>query len=328
MGEQVKKIQTEESSRTRFDYGQLLGKYNLVILLVIFTAIASVLSPRFLTLQNFLNLLQQSSITGILAIGMTFVIITAGIDLSVGSVVALTGMVVAILIDGGNSIALSILAALVTGAALGFINGFISTKFTVPAFIVTLAMMVSARGLALLVTDGKPVFGLPQAFNFLGAGFIGIFPVSGLIWIALTIIAALALKYTPFGRNLFAVGGNPEAAHLSGIRVNFHLITVYVISGIMAALAGVVLTSWLTVGQPTAASGSELDAIAAVVLGGTSLFGGTGGVGGTFIGVLLMSIITNIFNLLGLASYYQQIFMGLIIVLALILNRFVVGKKA
>ncbi|MDA8234075.1 MAG: ABC transporter permease [Clostridia bacterium] len=306
---------------------EFFSKYNLIILLVLFTAIASILSPKFLTLQNFLNLLQQSSITGILAIGMTFVIITAGIDLSVGSIVALAGMIVAILIQETNSILVAILAALAVGAVLGFINGYISTKFVVPAFIVTLAMMVSARGMALLVTEGKPVFGLPEAFNFLGAGFILGIPVSGLIWILLTILCALVLKFTPFGRNLYAVGGNPEAAHLSGIRVNFHLTSVYVISGVMSALAGVILASWLTVGQPTAAKGAELDAIAGVVLGGTSLFGGIGGVGGTFIGVLIMSIITNIFNLLGLASYYQQIFMGLIIVLALILNRFVAGKK-
>ncbi len=327
MVEPTKAIQTEKLWNN-YSIRQLLSRYNLVILLVIFTTIASILSPKFLTVQNFLNLLQQSSITGMLALGMTFVIVTAGIDLSVGSIVALAGMVVAVLIQDGISIGLSIVAALAVGAVLGFVNGFISTKFTVPAFIATLAMMVSARGLALLVTEGKPVFGLPQSFSFLGAGFILGLPVSGLTWVILTVIAALILKYTPFGRNLYAVGGNPEAAHLSGIRVNYHLISVYVISGVMSALAGVVMASWLTVGQPTAAKGAELDAIAGVVLGGASLFGGKGGVGGTFIGVFVMSIITNIFNLLGLASYYQQIFMGLIIVLALVLNRFVAGEKA
>jgi len=307
---------------------QMLARYNLLILLVIFIGIAAFLSVKFLTLQNFLNLLQQSSITGIIAVGMTFVIIVAGIDLSVGSIVALAGMVVAVLIAGGYSIPVAILAALGVGVLLGLVNGYINTKFNVPAFIVTLAMMESARGLALLITNGKPVFGLPAAFNFLGAGFIGRLPVSGLLWIGITVLAGLVLKYTPYGRNLYAVGGNSEAAHLSGVRVHRHLISVYIISGFLSALAGVVMASWLTVGQPTAAKGVELDAIAAVVLGGTSLFGGTGGVWGTFIGVFLMSIITNIFNLLGLASYYQQIFMGLIIVLALILNRFVVGKNA
>lgn len=323
-----KTMQSDNKIQKNFDFRHFLSKYNLIILLLIFTVVASILSPKFMTVQNFLNLLQQSSVTGILALGMTFVIITAGIDLSVGSVAALAGMVVAILIQGGHSIGFSILAALAVGAALGFANGFLSTKFKIPAFIVTLAMMVSARGLALLMTEGKPVFGLPSSFNFLGAGFVLGLPVSGLTWILLTVLASLALKYSPFGRKLYAVGGNPEAAHLSGIRVEKKLISVYVISGVMAALGGIVLASWLTVGQPTAAKGAELDAIAGVVLGGTSLFGGTGGVGGTFIGVLIMSIITNIFNLLGLASYYQDIFMGLIIVMALILNRFVAGKSS
>lgn len=323
-------INSKDESGTRINkinIKGLLARYNLLILLMVFIIIASALSPKFLTLKNFLNLIQQCSIPGIIAMGMTFVILVAGIDLSVGSIVALAGMIAAILISSGISIPLAVLAALFAGAVLGFVNGFLSTKFNIPSFIVTLAMMVSARGLALLLTNGKPVFGLPESFGVLGGGFIGIFPVSGLIWIVLTIIAAIILKYTPFGRNLYAVGGNPEAAHLSGIRVERHLISVFVISGLLSALAGVVMASWLTVGQPTAASGAELNAIAAVVLGGTGLFGGTGGVLGTFAGVLLLTIITNIFNLLGLASYYQDIFMGLIIVLALILNKYIKGNN-
>lgn len=313
--------------KNKLNITELIGKYNLLILLIVFITIASILSKEFLTVGNFLNLLQQSSVTGIIAIGMTFVILVAGIDLSVGSIVALAGMVVAILLKQDVAIPLAIMLTLCVGAALGFISGFVSTKFNIPAFIATLAMMISARGLALLLTNGKPVFGLPEAFGFLGGGFIGNVPVSGLLWVALTIIAAIVLKYSPYGRNLYAVGGNPEAAHLSGVRVNRHLISVFVVSGVLAALAGIVLASWLTVGQPTAAKGAELNAIAAVVLGGTSLFGGIGSIWGTFAGVLLLSIITNIFNLLGLASYYQDIFMGLIIILALILNKYVKGNN-
>jgi ribose transport system permease protein len=187
-------------------------------------------------------------------------------------------------------------------------------------------MMVAARGLALLLTDGQPVFNLPESVRFFGKNLFGI-PVSGLIWIALTLIAIFVLRYTTFGRKLYAIGGNPQSAHLTGIEVNRYITIAYVISGALAALAGIVLASWLTVGQPTAGSGIELDAIAAVVLGGTSLMGGVGGVGGTFVGVLLMSMITNIFNLLGLSSYFQSIFMGIIIVLALVLNKFVIQKK-
>lgn len=317
---------TAPDSKKGINVREFMRRYNLLILVLLFIVIASMLSPRFLTTKNFLNLLQQSSVVGIVSLGMSFVIIVAGIDLGVGSVVALAGMIVSVLLSAGYGIFVSVTVALLAGAVLGTINGVLSTKARVPSFIVTLAMMVSARGLALLITDGKPVFNLPLSFRWLGSGFIGPFPVSGLLWVLLTILAALVLRHTAFGRSLYAIGGNAESARLSGIRVERKMIAVFVISGIMAALGGVVLTSWLTVGQPTAARGMELDAIAAVVLGGSSLFGGTGGVLGTFGGVWLMAIITNIFNLLGMSSYYQQIFMGLIILAALMLNQFVVNR--
>lgn len=303
----------------------ILRRYSILFLLLILVIVASMLSPRFFTVGNFLNLLQQSSVIGIVSIGMTFVIITGGIDLSVGSILALAGMIVGILLKNGMAISLAIFITLVVGALLGGINGFITTKARVPAFLATLAMMVAARGMALLTTDGQPVFGLPSKFNVLGAGFLWGIPISGIIWILLTLITAFILKYSVFGRRLYAVGGNPEAAYLSGININKVIATTYIISGLLSAFAGIVLASWLTVSQPTAGNGAELNAIAAVVLGGASLSGGTGGVMGTFIGVLLMSIITNIFNLIGLSSYYQSIFMGVIIVLALVLNEFVVG---
>ncbi|GAF25360.1 ribose/xylose/arabinose/galactoside ABC-type transport systems, permease components [Moorella thermoacetica Y72] len=302
-----------------------LRRYSILVLLFILIIIATILSPHFLTVGNFLNLLQQSAVIGIVSIGMTFVIITGGIDLSVGSILALAGMIVGILLKNGMVISLAVLITLVAGALLGGISGFITTKARVPAFLATLAMMVAARGMALLATDGQPVFGLPPAFNVFGAGFFLGIPVSGIIWILLTLVAAFILKYSAFGRRLYAVGGNPEAAYLSGVKVNKIIAVTYIISGLLSAFAGIVLASWLTVSQPTAGSGAELNAIAAVVLGGASLSGGTGGVMGTFIGVLLMSIITNIFNLIGLSSYYQSIFMGVIIVLALVLNDFVVG---
>ncbi|MGB9662008.1 MAG: ABC transporter permease [Moorellaceae bacterium] len=302
-------------------------RYSMLILLVILGIIASTLSPKFLTVNNILNLLQQSSVIGIVAIGMTFVIIGAGIDLSVGSVLALAGMVVGILLKNNIGISTSIILATLLGACLGGVNGVIITKAKVPPFIATLAMMVAAKGLALLTTDGQPVFGLPGAFNVIGAGFLWGVPVSGLIWVFLTAVSAFVLKYSTFGRRLYAVGGNPEAARLSGIKVDQVIGITYVISGALAAFAGIVLASWLTVSQPTAGGGAELNAIAAVVLGGTSLFGGTGGVMGTFVGVLMMSIITNIFNLIGLSSYYQSIFMGVIIVLALVFNQLVFGGE-
>lgn len=324
--EQIREASTGKKSAPSFDVGKFLRKYNLFLLLAIFIAIGSALSPKFFTVQNFLNLLQQSAVVGIISVGMTFVIIVAGIDLSVGSILALAGMVTALAIPY-TGVFVAMILGVIAGVLMGFINGWVTTKLKVPAFIATMAMMVAARGLALLLTDGKPVYNLPEAMRFFGRNLFDRIPVSGIVWIILTILAVLVLRYTTFGRKLYAIGGNPQSAHLSGIEVNRYVTCTYVICGALSALAGIVLASWLTVGQPTAGKSIELDAIAAVVLGGTSLFGGVGGVGGTFVGVLLMSIITNIFNLLGLSSYYQSIFMGMIIVLALVLNRFVISKQ-
>lgn len=304
-----------------------LKKYNLFLIFIGFLVIGSLLSEHFFSTQNILNVMQQSSFVGIVSIGMTFVIITAGIDLSVGSILALTGMLVSLMLSHGMNLPLAIVITILIGAVLGLINGFISTKFKVPAFIVTMAMMVSAKGLALLTTDGKPIYDLPASFTRLGENVFGRIPFTGFVWIVLTLLGVIVLKYTTFGRKLYAIGGNTESARLSGIAVEKYIIMSFIISGVLAAVAGILMAAWLNVGQPTSGTGLELNAIAAVVLGGTSLFGGKGGVAGTFIGVLIMSVIINIFNLLGLSSYYQSIFMGVIIVLALIMNQFITNKK-
>ncbi|MFS0891629.1 ABC transporter permease [Peribacillus frigoritolerans] len=305
----------------------ILKKYNLFFIFLGFILIGSILSDQFLSVQNLLNLLQQSSFVGIVSIGMTFVILVAGIDLSVGAVLALTGMLVSILLGTGMTPILAIVITLITGSFLGFVNGFVSTKFKVPAFIATLAMMVSARGLALLSTNGEPIYDLPEGFTALGGNVFGKIPFTAMVWITLTIVALVVLKYTTFGRKIYAVGGNEESSRLSGIPVEKYVTWCFVIAGLLAAVAGILMSAWLTVGQPTAGTGLELDVIAAVVIGGTSLMGGKGSIGGTFIGVLIMSMIVNIFNLLGLSSYYQSIFMGLIIVLALIMNQYIINKK-
>lgn len=321
-------IERNEEREARFpSFKVILKKYNLFFIFLGFIIIGSLLSDQFLSVQNILNLLQQSSFVGIISIGMTFVILVAGIDLSVGAVLALTGMMATLLISSGMNPAAAIAITLVVGAALGFVNGFISTKFKVPAFIATLAMMVSARGLAFLTTDGNPIYDLPPSFTALGGNVFGKIPLTAIIWIVLTIVAVIVLKYTTFGRKIYAVGGNAESARLSGIPVEKYVTWCFIISGTLAAVAGILMSAWLTVGQPTAGTGLELDVIAAVVLGGTSLFGGKGSIGGTFIGVLIMSMIVNIFNLLGLSSYYQSVFMGLIIVLALIMNQYISNKK-
>lgn len=314
---------------------EFIKKYNLILLLLIFIIISTILSPNFLTINNFLNLLQQSSIPGIVAIGMTLVILLGGIDLSVGSVLAFSGMMTSVVVQkfgGGNSmtgILLGILAGLFVSAIMGLITGILTSHFHLPDFIASLAMMEAARGAALLTTGGNPVFGLDGKFHVLGGGFLfDSVAISGIFWILFTIILALVLKYTVFGRSLFAIGGNREAAMLSGIKTKRNYIITYVISALLAGFAGILTASWMSTGQPTAGNGYELDAIAACVIGGASLSGGAGSILGTFGGVFLLQILTNIFNLVGLPSYYQRIAKGIIIVLALLLNHFVSKKKA
>ncbi len=310
----------------------IIKKYNLVILLAIFIVISAILSPNFLTLGNFFNLLLQASIPGIVAIGMTLVILLGGIDLSVGSVLAFSGMMTSIIVErmGGDTPAIIVGCAvgLAIGAAMGLVTGVLIAKFGLPDFIASLAMMEIARGAALLTTSGNPVFGLSKKFHVLGGGFVfGKVAISGIFWIILTIAFVLILKYTVFGRSLFAIGGNREAAMLSGIKTKKNYVMTYMISGLLAGFAGILTASWMSTGQPTAGDGYELDAIAASVIGGASLSGGIGSVAGTFGGVFLLRIITNIFNLVGLPSYYQRIAKGVIIVFALLLNRFVAKES-
>lgn len=318
--------------KSNVNINTIIKKYNLVMLLAVFIIISAVLSPNFLTLGNFFNLLQQASIPGIVAIGMTLVILLGGIDLSVGSVMAFSGMITSIIVEkmGGDvaSILVGCLAGLAVGGLMGFVTGTLIARFGLPDFIASLAMMEVARGAALLTTSGNPVFGLSKEFHVLGGGFFfGKVAISGLFWIALTIIFALILKYTVFGRSLFAIGGNHEAAMLSGIKTKKNYALTYMISGLLSGFAGILTASWMSTGQPTAGDGYELDAIAASVIGGASLSGGIGSIAGTFGGVFLLRIITNIFNLVGLPSYYQRIAKGIIIVFALLLNKFVSSDK-
>lgn len=300
----------------------VLRNSNLLLVFILLCVVASILAPEFLTTRNIGNLLQQSSLTGIVAIGMTLVILTAGIDLSVGSTAAFGGMLVAILISHGTNVVLALVITLAAGAVAGLVMGGLSAYLSLPSFMTTLAGLTSIRGLTYLLTNGTPSGGdLPEGFRLLGGGFIGYVPIVGLIFIGVTVIAALVLRGTTFGEYVYAVGSNREAARLSGLPVRAVTTAVFAISGLLAALAGILLTSRLTIGQPTAFNGLELDAIAAVVLGGTNLFGGRGGVFGTFIAVLLLSVLQNLFNLLGLSSFFQMVVTGLILVAALVLNR-------
>jgi len=318
--------------KTKVQVGQIVKKYNLIILLLTFISISAILSPDFLTWNNFFNLFQQASIGGIVALGMTLVIIVGGIDLSVGSVLAFSGMVAAMIVFafGGTTsgIIIAVVASLAVGAIIGLVTGGLISYLRLPDFIASLAMMEIARGAALLTTAGSPVFGLSEEFRVLGGGFLGgKLAYTSIYWVILTVIVALALKYTVFGRSLYAIGGNREAAMLSGINTKRNYTITYILSALLGGFAGVLTASWMSTGQPTAGTGAELDAIAASVIGGASLSGGAGSVIGTFGGVFLLQILTNIFNLVGLPSYYQRIAKGVIIVIALLLNKYVAQSK-
>lgn len=315
-------VVTAEAPSTQRQHRQnIIVKFNLLFIFAALFVVASLVAPQFLTSQNLANLLQQSSLTGIVAIGMTLVILTAGIDLSVGSVAALAGMLVAIFIGLGIPWPLALVLAVLAGAISGGIVGSLSAYLMLPAFMVTLAALQSVRGLTYLTTNGTPTTSdIPMGLRFLGAGSVGPIPTVGIIFIVVAIVAGIVLNKTTYGEYIYAVGSNKDAARLSGLPVKKILVSVYVISGSLAAFAGILLTARLTIGQPTANQGLELDAIAAVVLGGTSLFGGKGSIFGTFIAVLLLSVLRNLFNLMGLSSFFQMLVTGLILVAALILN--------
>ncbi|ABZ75155.1 Monosaccharide-transporting ATPase [Shewanella halifaxensis HAW-EB4] len=286
--------------------------------------VVSLLSPNFLTVDNFLNILRQTSINGIIAVGMTIVILTAGIDLSVGSVLALSGAIVATLIGMDVPVMIALPVALIAGAALGAISGIIVAKGKVQAFIATLVTMTLLRGVTMVYTDGRPVpTGFSEtadSFTWLGTGYVLGIPVP--VWLMAIVFtgAWYLLNHTRFGRYIYAVGGNESAARLSGIAVDKVKIAAYAICGSMAALAGIIVTARLSSAQPTAGMGYELDAIAAVVLGGTSLMGGKGRIVGTLIGALIIGFLNNALNLLDVSSYYQMIAKASVILLAVLID--------
>jgi len=298
-----------------------LGKYGIFIAFIAVVVILSIISPSFLTSRNLLNIVRQSSIHGVMAVGMTFVILTAGIDLSVGSVLALTGVLCASFEHSGLPVVLIVIATLGIGAFIGSVNGLIITKGKVTPFVVTLGMMSVARGLAHIYTNGQPISGFGDGFRYIGASdFLGV-PVPIIIFVLTILIAAVILRDTRLGRYTYAIGGNEEAVRLSGINVDRFKITAYAISGLTAALGAIILTSRLNAGESIAGVGYELDVIASVVIGGTSLMGGRGSVWGTLIGALLIGTINNGMNLLTIPSYWQLVVKGSIIVGAALLDR-------
>ncbi|MFC9946239.1 ABC transporter permease/substrate-binding protein [Streptomyces pratensis] len=288
--------------------------------LVVLLVAMSLLSGDFLTTQNLLNVGVQAAVTAILAFGVTFVIVSAGIDLSVGSVAALSATVLAwSATSAGVPVWLAVIIAVATGIACGFVSGALVAYGKLPSFIATLAMLSVARGLSLVISQGRPI-PFPDSVSVLGDTLGGWLPVPVLVMIAMGLIAALILGRTYIGRSMYAIGGNEEAARLSGLRVKKQKLAIYALSGLFAAVAGIVLASRLVSAQPQAAQGYELDAIAAVVIGGASLAGGVGKASGTLIGALILAVLRNGLNLLSVSAFWQQVVIGVVIALAVLLD--------
>lgn len=302
-----------------------IAEYGIGLAFVLELILFSFLSPYFLTAENLLNVSLQASITGIIAVGMTFVILTAGIDLSVGSLVAFAGVITTGLLKSdlplGLTYPLAVLAGLLFGAFSGGVAGMFVTRFRITPFIVTLALMTIWRGAAFVATEGRPIWELPEGFALLARGRVLEIPIPTLVMLAVYAVAHIVLTQTRFGRYVYAVGGNIEAARLAGIPTQRVLMNVYVISGFLSALSGILLASRVNSGQPNSGLMYELDVIAAVVVGGTSLFGGRGTVVGTLIGSLLIGVLRNGLNLMNVESYVQQVIVGVVILLAVMMDR-------
>ena len=320
---------------------QVAARHAAPLFLLLLIAVFAVLEPRFLHPLNIFNVLRQVSIAGLIATGMTFVILTAGIDLSVGSLMALSGLVGAYVFKGGlsdrfavgaaaeagNPLILAVAAALAVGIGGGLIQGLAITRLRVPPFVVTLGGLTAFRGAALLVSGGGPISGFSATYTWWGQGRIGIVPVPVIIFLLAAILAHLVLKYTRFGKHVYATGGNIRAAALNGVPVNRVIVLCYLISGFSCGLAAFLLSARLNSAEAVAGLGLELTVIASVVIGGTSLFGGVGGIFGTVIGALLIGVLTNGLVLLNVSSFVQQIVIGVILVAAVALDQYAVQRK-
>jgi ribose/xylose/arabinose/galactoside ABC-type transport system permease subunit len=301
----------------------------ILLAFLVLIVLGATQSEHFLTFENFSNVARQASIAGILGIGMTFVILTAGIDLSVGSILGIVAIGYAALLAGGVPWPLAILLALALGSLVGAINGLGITRGGIQPFIMTLGMLVIARGVTLTYSDAKPIRAGAAApdIAWIGTGSVGPLPVPFLMFIGIALLAWFTLRYTTFGRQVYAVGDNLEAARLSGIPTRRVIFSVYVISGLCAAISALIVVARLGAAEATQGEGFELDAIAIVVIGGTSLFGGSGGIGGTLVGAGIVAAVNNLLNLLGVPPFSQRIAKGLIILGAVLLERRTRGQE-
>jgi len=302
-----------------------------LLALVVIIILLSFSSPYFFTVDNLLNIFRQSSVNALLALGQLLVIITAGIDLSVGSILGLCAIMVAIFLKAGWPVVFAILGCIIVGASVGWLNGAMLTKLKLPhPFISTLATMNIARGLALIISGGFPISDLPANYRIWGASSVGIIPMPVIIVVIVFVLFHFLLSKTVSGRDIYAIGGNKLAAFYAGIPTNRRLVLVYTLSGVLAGLAAIILTGRMNSGFPLAGMGAELDSIAAVIIGGASFFGGVGTVWGTLVGALLMGVLRNGLNLLNVSSYWQTVVIGAVIVWAVwmdVLRQRVMKKK-
>jgi inositol transport system permease protein len=333
-------IGTEETERHGVNVARLLVSFGPLIFLAALMVVFTIMKPSFIDPINLFNILRQISITGLIALGMTFVILTAGIDLSVGSLLAFCGMCAAVVAKGGaaNSMSLdpsqaggygwfaALMAAIVVGAACGAIQGIAITRLKVPPFVVTLGGLTVFRGLTLTISNGGPISGFDADMRWFGTALIGPVPVPAIIFAIAAILCHIVLRYTRYGRAVYAVGGNAEAARLSGLRVDRILISVYVIVGFFAGLAAFVLSARLNSAEAVAGMGYELTVISAVVIGGTSLFGGIGSISGTVVGAALIGVLQNGLQFNNVSSYTQSIVIGLILIFAVAFDRWLKSR--
>lgn len=305
-------METKTSRKFQINWNDMGIILTLIAMIVFF----SLSTKSFLSARNFTNIVRQISVVGICAVGMTMVILTGGIDLSIGSLIGVSSAIAAVMMSGGSPIWLAVTVALALGVAVGFVNASCINYLRIPPMITTLAMMISLRGAVYLITGGMPVYGIPESFKVLGQGTLGIFPISSLIMIAVFVFGYILLTRTPFGRRIYGIGGNVETARLSGVNVRRELYKMYMLVGLLGALAGLILTSRVNSGQPSSGDGYEMDIITAVVLGGVSVSGGEGKLGKVIIGVVFMGVLANGMMMMNVSEYWQRVVKGIVLLIA------------
>ena len=309
------------------NFGKMAREFGLVFVIILIVVTMAIVKPVFLSPNNLLNVLRQVSTNGILAVGMTFVILTGGIDLSVGSIIAVTSVICGSILAAGGGTTTAIVAGVAIAVAFGIVNGYLIAYVGFQPFIATLATTTIARGFAMVYSDGKPYSILEPSFLNIGQGYLLGIPIPIIVLVIVCILGSVTLQLTTFGRYVFAIGGNKNAAKLSGVSTRKVEMLVYIISGLCCGIVGLILSARISSGQPNAAEGFELDAIAATAIGGTSMAGGLGGLRGTIFGFIIIGLISNSLNLINVNSFWQQIVKGIIILLAVLLDMKTRGKS-